>query len=112
MGSQQLDNQMKEQAVKCEDFERSYEREIQHLEAEWIAPATTREEKTLKEKTQVLKEKNSNWALIAENSEKTVKELEEADQIEPGRTALWGKKNRSRAHYACIFMTFYCFISF
>lgn len=44
MGNQQLDNQMKEQAVKCEDFERSYEREIQHLEAEWNTPATTRED--------------------------------------------------------------------
>ena len=32
MGSQQLDNQMKEQPVKCEDFE-SYEKEIQHLKA-------------------------------------------------------------------------------
>lgn len=43
MGNQQLDNQMKEQPVKCEDFERSYEREIQHLEAEWNPPASTRE---------------------------------------------------------------------
>lgn len=44
MGNQQLDNQMKEPAVKCEDFERSYEGEIQHLEAEWNTPAITRED--------------------------------------------------------------------
>lgn len=44
MGNQQLDNQMKEQAVKCEDFERSYEREIQHLEAEWNTPAIARKD--------------------------------------------------------------------
>lgn len=43
MGNQQLDNQMKEHPVKCEDFERSYEREIQHLKAEWSPPASTRE---------------------------------------------------------------------
>lgn len=44
MGNQQLDNRMKEHAVECEDFKRSYESEIQHLEAEWNTPATTRED--------------------------------------------------------------------
>lgn len=43
MGNLELDNQMKEQAVKFGDFERSYEGEIQHLEGEWNTAATTRE---------------------------------------------------------------------
>lgn len=43
MGNLELDNQIKEQAVKFGDFERSYEGEIQHLEGEWNTAATTRE---------------------------------------------------------------------
>lgn len=44
MGNLELDNQMKEQTVKCGDFQRSYEREGHHLEGEWNPAATTRED--------------------------------------------------------------------